>query len=732
MIVPGYLFMAPIRRSRRRAGTTAEPNGDLATSRPSRPGNNCREPRDVDHELDDSPIASNSQDNRFWTPEPEPYDEEAYTAWGRKHYGEDWYEQRELMFQERNLVKLDVKDDHIYLERQKALRQMEREREEGKLLLDRAKTWQELMAWARMHYGDVWFAQRQALEQDKQREKEAEGRSDEYKKSKKARRRRELVRNLQWDKDEEMLAQGKTWQEIMAWPPQPSSIIPPTEMAMSEATGADPVRSPSVSSDDSMISTYPPTPSDCRREAKHGPQPIYPQKGYDSDVAWKEAMGSANWEGFEWRAIAWRWSEAEYEEGKKGKVEVLRHKRSLREYVESKRRDLDERADIGHANRFLRGADKEIQRERRIRDIDLRQRGWTQEDIDALDREIDARRKEFRERKQKDMDTPWIPDKPKNQAQMNARFRAWDAAGLRREMQNEMARSYGFQERPPSVDGHDETGHMWVSQWKDWDEQPKQPVVPIPPPNPPRDHKEMNKRFLIWDERGVGRERQIELARLYGFNARPTSPDGHLESMVASPSQSSPRSKKDDPLRKSRGGRIVKTAPKRQPSGPGGQSRHSASTHVDAGQRRDPSKSAELVELDTTALEWRKRPRNTRGEEGSSKNEAAPSPPPVNPGRGRKVKSTVMNTAEQPGSLKLRRSARIAHQLEQAKRAKQSEVPVEQLYSTKPTPSRNAARDKRKKARGTVSSERGARSPKISSSKPQDIVKKKKARRRKT
>lgn len=27
-----------------------------------------------------------------WTPEPEPYDPETYEAWGRQHFGEDWYE----------------------------------------------------------------------------------------------------------------------------------------------------------------------------------------------------------------------------------------------------------------------------------------------------------------------------------------------------------------------------------------------------------------------------------------------------------------------------------------------------------------------------------------------------------------------------------------------------------------------------------------------------------------
>ncbi|SCO86483.1 uncharacterized protein FRV6_10610 [Fusarium oxysporum] len=37
-----------------------------------------------------------------WTPEPEPYDPETYSAWGRKHFGEEWYQLRKSMLEERN------------------------------------------------------------------------------------------------------------------------------------------------------------------------------------------------------------------------------------------------------------------------------------------------------------------------------------------------------------------------------------------------------------------------------------------------------------------------------------------------------------------------------------------------------------------------------------------------------------------------------------------------------
>ena len=61
------------------------------------------------------------QGHKPWTPEPEPYDPDKYVAWGKKHYGDDWYEQRKALFHENDTVK--------YKKRQEALRQIEREKE---------------------------------------------------------------------------------------------------------------------------------------------------------------------------------------------------------------------------------------------------------------------------------------------------------------------------------------------------------------------------------------------------------------------------------------------------------------------------------------------------------------------------------------------------------------------------------------------------------------------------
>ncbi|EFY91716.1 hypothetical protein J3459_003992 [Metarhizium acridum] len=54
-----------------------------------------------------------------WTPEPEPYSPETYTAWGRKHFGEEWYKLRQTMIEERNIF---LEYDPVYHERQRTLR----------------------------------------------------------------------------------------------------------------------------------------------------------------------------------------------------------------------------------------------------------------------------------------------------------------------------------------------------------------------------------------------------------------------------------------------------------------------------------------------------------------------------------------------------------------------------------------------------------------------------------
>ncbi|KAK3936543.1 hypothetical protein QBC46DRAFT_452644 [Diplogelasinospora grovesii] len=155
-----------------------------------------------------------------------------------------------------------------------------------------------------------------------------------------------------------------------------------------------------------------------------------------------------------------------------------------------------------------------------------------------MDREEAARHEEYRVRMKKDIRTPWIGD-PRTQAQMDARFRAWDAVGLNRERQNELPRSYGFPERSASTDGHAESGGELVSQWKEWDEQSREPPAPIPEPSWPVTGEEMEERYRAWDASGITKERQAELVRMFRFYIRPSSTD---ENGVVSKSQASPPS----------------------------------------------------------------------------------------------------------------------------------------------------------------------------------------------
>ncbi|CZR42554.1 uncharacterized protein FPRO_09857 [Fusarium proliferatum ET1] len=61
-----------------------------------------------------------------WTPEPEPYDPETYSAWGRKHFGVEWYQLRKVMLEERNP---HDNREPVYIGRQQALRVMEHQAE---------------------------------------------------------------------------------------------------------------------------------------------------------------------------------------------------------------------------------------------------------------------------------------------------------------------------------------------------------------------------------------------------------------------------------------------------------------------------------------------------------------------------------------------------------------------------------------------------------------------------
>ena len=67
-----------------------------------------------------------------WTLAPDPRDTERYFAWGRRHFGAEWYRRRRCMLKERNIY---VHIDHDYKRKQDELRKIENA-VEGRLFPD--------------------------------------------------------------------------------------------------------------------------------------------------------------------------------------------------------------------------------------------------------------------------------------------------------------------------------------------------------------------------------------------------------------------------------------------------------------------------------------------------------------------------------------------------------------------------------------------------------------------
>ena len=297
-----------------------------------------------------------------------------------------------------------------------------------------------------MHYGEAWYKQREALERDKQEEREALDPTERKKKSLKAAKRYRILGEMELQRDKGMLAEGKTWHGIMVWPAEPSNVLPLVEMS-SDAVSS-PFSSSSGHSDHSGPSTYPPTPNDFRREAMDGPQMTSDQK----------EKGEGNWDQLEWGAVQSRLSEAQYKERK---IEMVAAIRSGREDNEYERRNDVERAAIADLKLVVGGdlwtdqgrhyIEKE-KRERRMRDLDLRQKGWTQEQVDAMDREKTvaeaAAWEQYNERLLKEPPTNNIGSRPMTQEKFDAKNRAWDTLGLSKERQAELVRMFGLNPEP--------------------------------------------------------------------------------------------------------------------------------------------------------------------------------------------------------------------------------------------------------------------------------------------
>ncbi|ERS98555.1 hypothetical protein HMPREF1624_05340 [Sporothrix schenckii ATCC 58251] len=516
--------MAPKAKARRPA-KRAIPADRRPTSR--------RQTRRADR---DTPVAAsytgNARDTqRLWTPLPDPIDAETYWAWGRKHYGEDWFKLRETMLRERNFLKRDVRDDHVFLVRQAELRKMEREREEGKLVLDKGKTWEELLAWARWHYGEEWYKDQQALARDKKAaEDEALGPAEREKRRIKADKRSARLYYMHLDKDEAELARGRTWDDIMAWPPTAGQRTAlPADAETSPAALPSPTSS--TRSDNSRISTFPPTPTDVRRQAMGGPRAKPPSE----KLVWTTKF---EWEYTEWNAVRSHLTEADYARRKRETEEFARKDRSQREEDEACEREQQEQDEL-RGNRacddyftfYAKYQENARKREEAMKALDLRHKAWMQEQIDAP---------------------------PQSQEEMDRRFDRWEIQGISRQEGNRLAQMYGFPERPRFV-------YFGYVPDLEWPPPRLEERLPLPvlshsatwANSPPKNEAEMEARFRYWDGR-LSRAEQDELARMYGFGERLSGREDDGEPHEQK-QQQRPSPHVDDASHKTLGGRVTKT-----------------------------------------------------------------------------------------------------------------------------------------------------------------------------
>jgi hypothetical protein len=91
-------------------------------------------------------------------------------------------------------------------------------------------------------------------------------------------------------------------------------------------------------------------------------------------------------------------------------------------------------------------------RERRMRDFDLRRKGWTQEQINAMDCDKAvveaAARSKYKQRLLKKLQTNSISSRPMAKEELDAEQRAYDALGVSREDQAELVRIFGLKPEP--------------------------------------------------------------------------------------------------------------------------------------------------------------------------------------------------------------------------------------------------------------------------------------------
>ncbi|CAG9989346.1 unnamed protein product [Clonostachys byssicola] len=265
-----------------------------------------------------------------WTPEPKPATAtfDTLTEWGRKHFGEEWTTERESMIDDayNSIAAEDPTRWNRYCDRQKKLRNMERELQRGKVEL-RGRELDELTSLARKRYGEGWYLNRRAARREREMGLAAKEFSEKMYHSRRTDKRWRMASDIMAARDGAMLSEGYSWAQILG-SSQPPNDIDDTETctpAMSEVnypravtevagTSAASEASSELEDDDA-----PTNESKYTKEAREGPKRIV--------------------ERMEWTAITDDWDDKQYERTRFSGIE---RKRSRAENEECTRRFYSE------------------------------------------------------------------------------------------------------------------------------------------------------------------------------------------------------------------------------------------------------------------------------------------------------------------------------------------------------------------------------------------------------
>ncbi|CAH0046792.1 unnamed protein product [Clonostachys solani] len=247
-----------------------------------------------------------SEPSGRWTPEPQPATFDTMTEWGRKHLGEEWATEREAMVDDiyNSIVAQHPTMSTGYCKRQHALRAMEVQLQGDKVQLH-GRELDELMSLARKRYGEGWYLNRRAARREKEMADPAEG--EESYRSLRSRKRWWMARGIMRTRDEAMLSEGMSWDQILG-SSQPPNATDDTETC-----------TPAMSDVDSEWWEDDGAPLN------------------QSEYAWGASNGPEidTMQGAEWRAVAEGQNDEEY---RKGRVRAVAGERSRAENEESLRR----------------------------------------------------------------------------------------------------------------------------------------------------------------------------------------------------------------------------------------------------------------------------------------------------------------------------------------------------------------------------------------------------------